>query len=47
MLVFNTMLECFDYLSSLNLLTDEELGQVFYYNPLKLLNLSPEDVGCH
>lgn len=42
-----TILECFDYLSSLDILTDEELAQVFYYNPLKLINLSPEDVVCH
>ena len=37
-----TMFECMNYLSSLKLLSDEELLEVGFFNPLKLIGIDPE-----
>ncbi len=40
----STMMECANFLLSLNLLTPEEIVKVCFYNPLKLINVSPEKI---
>jgi N-acetylglucosamine-6-phosphate deacetylase len=40
-----TMLQCMNYLASLNLVSTDELIAMGFYNPLKLLGLSPKDVA--
>ena len=39
------MLQCMNHLHSLGFLTEGELEAVAYHTPLRLLNLSPEDVS--
>ena len=39
------MLQCMNHLRSLNILTDEELANVAYYTPLRLLGLKPTDLS--
>jgi N-acetylglucosamine-6-phosphate deacetylase len=39
-----TLLQCCEYLISLDLISEAELVQMVYDNPLKLLNLQPEDL---
>jgi len=39
-----TMLQCMNYLASLNLLSRDELVAVGFYNPLKLIGLEADDV---
>ncbi len=39
------MLQCMNHLRSLNILTDEELADVSYYTPLRLLGLKPTDIS--
>jgi N-acetylglucosamine-6-phosphate deacetylase len=39
-----TMLQCMNYLASLNLASLDELIAMGFYNPLKLVGLKPEDV---
>ena len=39
-----TMLQCMNYLASLNLVSIDELIAMGFYNPLKLIGLGPEDV---
>ena len=39
-----TMLQCMNYLASLNLLTKDELVSMGFYNPLKLIGLDADDV---
>lgn len=39
------MLQCMNHLRSLNILTDEELADVSYYTPLRLLGLEPSDIS--
>ncbi len=43
-----TMLQCMNYLASLNLLSRDELVAVGFYNPIKLIGLGVDDVasGC-
>lgn len=36
------MMECMNYLASLNLLKAEELVKSGYYNPLKLIDVDPD-----
>ena len=38
----STMMECMNYLASLNLLKAEELVKSGYYNPLKLIDVDPD-----
>ncbi len=38
------MLECMNYLASLNILSEEELWKVGFYNPLKMINVNPERI---
>ncbi len=40
-----TMVDCMNYLTSLDLLSDEELAAVGYYNPLRLIGLSEGEVA--
>lgn len=40
-----TMLECINYLDSLNLVNPDELFVMGFNNPLKLIGLNPEDVA--
>lgn len=40
----STMIECMNFLASLNLLSEEELWQVGYTNPLRLLGKSPDSL---
>jgi N-acetylglucosamine-6-phosphate deacetylase len=40
-----TMLQCMNYLASLNLVSIDELIAMGFYNPLKLIGLSPKDVA--
>ena len=40
----STMAECMNYLASLNIVSPEELAAMGFYNPLRLIGLSPEDV---
>ena len=39
-----TLLQCMNHLASLGLLTLEELLQVGFYNPLRLLSIKPEEI---
>ncbi len=39
-----TMLECMNYLASLNLVNPDELVAMGFYNPLKLIGLGPENI---
>jgi hypothetical protein len=39
------MLECINYLDSLNLVNPDELFAMGFNNPLKLIGLNPEDVA--
>lgn len=39
----STMMDCMNYLHSLNLLTEKELFDVGFYNPLKILNIDAEE----
>jgi len=43
-----TMLQCMNYLASLNLLRQDELVAMGFYNPLKLIGIDADDVtpGC-
>ena len=41
-----TMLDCMNYLASLELLEPEELVQVGFENPLKLINMESGSVRC-
>jgi len=41
----STMIECMDHLASLGLLSEEELWQVAFFNPLKALGRTPEDLA--
>ncbi len=38
----SSMKQCIEYLASLELLTDEELAMVGYYNPLRFIGLTPQ-----
>jgi N-acetylglucosamine-6-phosphate deacetylase len=38
------MIECMNYLASLNLVSTDELIAMGFQNPLKLIGLGPEDV---
>ena len=40
-----TMLRCMNYLASLNLVSIDELIAMGFYNPLKLIGLTPQDVA--
>ena len=40
----STMVECMNYLASLNVVSADELAMMGFCNPLKLIGLSPEDV---
>jgi len=40
-----TMLQCMNYLASLNLVSIDELIAMGFYNPLKLIGLTPQDVA--
>ena len=40
-----TMLQCMNYLASLNLLSPEELLQVGFYNPLQLIGVKPNQIN--
>lgn len=40
-----TMKQCMDHLASLNILTDDELRQVGYVNPLRLIGMNPTDIA--
>ena len=40
----STILECMNHLASLKLLSPDELMQVGFYNPLKLIGIDPESV---
>ncbi|SHG60803.1 N-acetylglucosamine-6-phosphate deacetylase [Fodinibius roseus] len=40
----STMLECMNYLRSLDLLTDDELMQVGFFNPLQLIDVEPSGI---
>ncbi len=40
-----TMLQCMNHLASLNLASTDELIEMGFYNPLKLIGLKPEDVA--
>ena len=37
-----TMKQCMEYLKTLNFLSDRELQEVGFYNPLRLINIKPE-----
>jgi N-acetylglucosamine-6-phosphate deacetylase len=39
-----TMPQCIEHLASLNLLTQDELAAVSFYNPLKLIGIKPENL---
>lgn len=39
------MLQCMNHLLSLDILSAEELADVAYYTPLKLLGLEPTDLS--
>ena len=39
-----TMLECMNYLASLNLLDEEQLLKVGFYNPLELIGDCPDKI---
>ena len=39
------MLQCMNHLRSLDILTDQELADVSYYTPLRLLGLKPTDIS--
>lgn len=41
----STMLECMNYLASLNLLTADELWRVGMVNPLRVLGMKPDDIA--
>ncbi len=38
------MLDCMNYLASLDILSEEELLKVGFYNPLKMINVSPDRI---
>ncbi len=38
-----TMKQCMEYLKTLNILSDRELQEVGFFNPLRLINIKPED----
>jgi N-acetylglucosamine-6-phosphate deacetylase len=40
----STMIQCMNHLASLNLLTPDELFEVGFYNPLKLIGIDPKSV---
>ena len=40
----STMLECMNYLASLDMLSEEELLEVGFYNPLRLINVEPDTI---
>jgi N-acetylglucosamine-6-phosphate deacetylase len=40
----STMVACMNYLSSLKILSIDELLKVSFYNPLKLIGIAPESV---
>jgi len=40
-----TMLDCMNYLASLNIVSLDDLCALGFYNPLKLIGLSPEGIG--
>jgi N-acetylglucosamine-6-phosphate deacetylase len=40
-----TMLQCMNYLASLKLVSIDELIAMGFYNPLKLIGLTPKDVA--
>ena len=39
------MIQCMNHLASLNILDQEELMQVAFYNPLKLIGMSPQELA--
>ena len=41
----STIMECMNYLASLDLLTEEELDQVGIANPLNVLGMKPDDIA--
>ncbi|SMO62720.1 N-acetylglucosamine-6-phosphate deacetylase [Fodinibius sediminis] len=43
----SSMLECMNYLKTLDLLSGEELARVGFYNPLELIGIAPSDVLAH
>ena len=40
-----TILECINHLASLNLVTPDELIDMAFYNPLKLINVDAGDIA--